>query len=208
MRAHQPDGSSRWHPPRIGTECVEATPGAATVKGVLMRRGLVATAVALAVMACSIDPYPLPSGPPHAGQLNPASVGQPIHAVLIYLEVRPGDRIELVSAEAVGTLDGATVEFQLSRPVIEPNGDHVIGKEFEDLHAAVISAVTASPGPDNTVGIAAALTAQRPGRFEITNVRLRYRLNGGGEQVGEGIDVVWTVCADDPAPTDCQEQPG
>jgi len=164
-------------------------------------------AVALTVMACSADPYPLPSGPPHAGQRNPASVGQKIHAVLIYLNVRPGDRIELVSADAVGTLDGTTVQFLLSRPVIEANGDHVIGKDFEDLPGAMITAVTASPGPDNTVGIAAALTAQRPGRFEITNVRLRYRLNGGSERVGEGIDVVWTVCADDPAPTDCPEQP-
>jgi hypothetical protein len=165
-------------------------------------------AMALIVMACSADPYPLPSGPPHAGQRNPASVGQPTDAVLIYLNVRPGDRIELVGAEAVGTLDGATVRFLLSRPVIGANGDHVIGKDFEDLSGAIVTAVTASPGPDNTVGIAAELTAQRPGRFEVTNVRLRYRLNGGSEQVGEGIDVVWTVCADDPAPTVCPEQPG
>lgn len=170
-----------------------------------MRRGLVAIAVALLLAACARDPYPLPSGPPNAGQLNPAAVGQPTHAVLIYLDVRPGDRIELVGADAVGTLDVATVKFLLSRPVIEANGDSVIGKDFEDLSGAVVTAATASPGPDNTVGIAAELTAQQPGRFEITNVRLRYRLNGGGEQVGEGIDVVWTVCADDPAPADCPE---
>ncbi len=173
-----------------------------------MRRGLVTMALALVVVACSGDPYPLPAGPPHAGQRNPASVRQPVNAVLIYLNVRPGDRIELVGADAIGTLDGATVRFLLSRPVIEANGDHVIGKDFEGLAGATVTAVTASPGPDNTVGIAAELTARRPGRFEVTNVRLRYRLNGGGEQVGEGIDVVWTVCADDPAPTDCPEQPG
>jgi hypothetical protein len=172
-----------------------------------MRRALVTIAVALVVMACSSDPYPLPSGPP-AGLRSPTSVGQPAHAVLIYLNVRPGDRIELLGADAVGTLNGATVRFLLSRPVIEANGDHVIGKDFENLPGAVITAVTASPGPDNTVGIAAELTAQRPGRFEVTNVRLRYRLNGGGERVGEGIDVVWTVCAADSAPTDCPEQPG
>ena len=40
----------------------------------------------------------------------------------------------------------------------------------------------------------------------IENVRLRYRLNGGPERVGEGIDVVWTVCADDPAPADCPDE--
>jgi hypothetical protein len=165
-------------------------------------------AVAVVVIACAADPYPLPSGLPHAGQRSPATVGQPSQAVLLYLNVRPGDRIELVGAEAEGTLAGAIVQFQLSRPVLEANGDHVIGKDFEALPGAQVTAVTASPGPDNTVGIAAELTAQQPGRFAITNVRLRYRLNGGGEQVGEGIDVVWTVCADDPAPTDCPEQPG
>lgn len=172
-----------------------------------MRRGLVAVAMALAVMACSGESYPLPSGPPRGGLFSPAAVGTPRHAVLIYLNVRPGDRIELVGADAVGTLDGATVQFLLSRPVIDAEGNRVIGEDFEDLGGAEINAVTASPGPDNTVGIAAELTAQRPGRFEITNVRLRYRLNGGAERVGEGIDVVWTVCADDPAPTDCPEQP-
>lgn len=175
-----------------------------------MRRGLatVMVAVALVVMACTGDPYPLPSGAPHAAQRNQAAVGRPIRAVLIYLNVRPGDRIELVGADAVGVLDGATVGFLLSRPVISANGDHVIGSDFEALPGAVVTAATASPGPDNAVGIAADLTARQPGRFEITNVRLRYRLNGGAERVGEGIDVVWTVCADDPAPSDCPEQPG
>lgn len=172
-----------------------------------MRRGLAAVAVALVVMACAGDPYPLPASPP-GGLHSPASVGQPAHAVLIYLNVRPGDRIELVDAEAIGALDGASTRFLLSRPVIEANGDHVIGKDFEDLAGAVVTAATASPGPDNTVGIAAELTARRPGRFEITNVRLRYRLNGGTERVGEGIDVIWTVCADDPRPASCPEQPG
>jgi len=100
------------------------------------------------------------------------------------------DLVELIGADAVGTLDGATVRFLVSRPVVEANGDHVIGQDFEDLAGAIIAPATASPGPDNTVGIAAELTAQRPGRFEVTNVRLRYRLNGGSEQVGEGIDVV------------------
>jgi hypothetical protein len=192
----------------VGADDGEAARRAATVRGDIVRRALVAMAAGLVVLGCSGDPYPLPSGPPHAGQLNPASVGHPSHAVLIYLTVRPGDRIELVGADAVGALDGATVRFLLSRPVVQADGVHVIGERFEDLPGAVVTAVTASPGPDNEFGIAAELTAQRPGRFEISNVRLRYRLNGSSEQVGEGIDVVWTVCADDPAPTDCPEQPG
>jgi hypothetical protein len=41
----------------------------------------------------------------------------------------------------------------------------------------------------------------------LTGVRLRYSLNGGPERVGEGIDVVFTICADDPKPADCPEQP-
>ena len=62
-----------------------------------------------------------------------------------------------------------------------------------------------SPGPENTVGIVAELTADRPGSYTLTSIRLRYRLNGGPEQVREGIDVVWTVCADEPAPASCSE---
>lgn len=170
-----------------------------------MRRGLGALALALALAGCVGDPYPLPSGPPHAGQRNPAAVGQAMRAVLIYLQVRPGDRIELVGADPIGSLDGAAVRFLLSRQVIEADGTHVIGTEFEPLAGAIVTAATASPGPDNTVGIAAELTAERPGQFEITNVRLRYRLNGGDERVGEGIEVIWTVCADNPAPSDCPE---
>jgi len=108
--------------------------------------------------------------------------------------------------DAVGSLDGATVRLLPSRPVTEAGGVRTIGKEFENLAGAVVTAASASPGPDNTVGIAAELTPHRPGRFELTNVRRRYRLNGGGEQIGEGIDVVWTVCADDPRPADCPEQ--
>jgi hypothetical protein len=175
-----------------------------------MRRTIVAMAVALGVVACSGDRYPLPSGPPNAGQRNAAMVGEATDAVLMYVDVRPGDRIELLGADAVGTLEGASVEFFLSRPVIEADGDHVIGANREDLAGAVVTGATAAQGsetPDNNIGIMATLTARRPGRFEITNVRIRYRLNGGGEQVGEGIDVVWTVCADDPAPADCPEEP-
>lgn len=173
-----------------------------------MRRALWALALVALLSGCSSDPYPLPSGPPHAGQRGPARVGQPVTAVLIFMEVRPGDRIELLGAEPIGSVDGATVRFLLSRPVVHADGDKVIGEVFEAFEGTEVTAASASPGADrylNTVGLAAELTAQRPGRFEVTSMRLRYRLNGGDEQVGEGIDVVWTVCADDPAPADCPE---
>ena len=170
-----------------------------------MNKSLLGLAIALVLAACSAaDTYPLPSAP-GASASSPLAVGEPNAMVVLYLYVRPGDRIELLGAEAVGTLDGVTIMWQISRPVIEANGDHVIGKTFEDLAGAVLTGSTAS-GADNNVGAAADLTAQRPGRYEITNVRLRYRLNGGGEQTREGISVTWTVCADSPAPSACTEQ--
>ena len=168
-----------------------------------MRRALMTTAMALAVIACAGDPYPLPPGSSHSSQRNPATVGEPTNAVLIYLTVRPDDEITLLDAEAIGAIDGADVEFHLSRPVAKSDGSSVVGEQFEDLAGAVVSGSAGSEGAGAAVGIVAQLTAQRPGRFDVSNVRLRYRLNGGREQVGEGIDVVWTVCADDPAPTDC-----
>jgi hypothetical protein len=175
-----------------------------------MRRAIWAVAVVVLLSGCARDPYPLPSGPPHAGQNNPARVGQPVTAILIFLEVRSSDRIELLGAEPIGSIDGASVRFLLSRPVVHDDGDKVIGEGFEEFDGAEVAAASASPGFDpymNTVGVVGELTAQRPGRFQVTSVRLRYRLNGGDEQVGEGIDVVWTVCADDPAPADCSEEP-
>jgi hypothetical protein len=173
-----------------------------------MRQRLAALAIALLVVACASDPYPLRPGPPGAALLNPAAVGSSTNATLIYMELRPGDRIELLGAEALGSTDGASIRFLVTRYVPHDDGTFVIGETFEPLEGAVGngSADTgATPGPDRIVGIAAELTAHRPGRYEVTAVRLRYRLNGGGEQVGEGIDVAWTVCADEPAPADCPE---
>jgi len=170
-----------------------------------MRRGLLGLALAVLVAACSTDSYPLPPGPPHAGQRIPVAVGSPVQAVLIFIEVRPGDRIEWLAAAPIGSLDGASVRFLLSRQVIEADGTRVIGRDFEDLDGSVVTAASESPGPENAVGIAAELTANRPGRYKITDVRVRYRINGGRERVGQGIDVPWTVCADDPAPARCPE---
>jgi hypothetical protein len=174
-----------------------------------MRRALGVMALALLLWACTSDPYPLPSGP-GGSQMNPARVGEPTKAVLVFLQIRPNDHLELIGAEPVGSLDGATVRFLLSRPIHEANGDTLIGEAVEPLEGA--QTIAGGPSPsfdqyDNTVGIVGELTAHRPGRFEVTSVRLRYRLNGGDERVGQGIDVVWTVCADDPAPSDCSASP-
>ena len=175
-----------------------------------MRGALCALAMMVLLSGCSRDPYPLPVGPPHAGQSQPARVGQPVTAVLMFLAAHPGDRIELLGAEPIGSIDGATVRFLSSRAVVHPSGEMSIGEVFDPLEGAVAAAPAASPGHDpylDTVGIVGELTAQRPGRYKVTSVRLHYRLNGGSERVGEGIDVVWTVCADDPAPPACDSRP-
>lgn len=153
------------------------------------------------------DPYPFHGGPAAAGQSSAAAVGQPVPAVIAFIEVRPGDRIELLGAEAVGVADGATVEFFFAPPVFGPDGGVMIGEKLEPLVGAIAQPGSASPGPDTNVGIVARMTASKPGRYELTGVRLRYRLNGGGEQTREGIDVIFTICADDPAPADCPLDP-
>lgn len=171
-----------------------------------MRRAVWALAIVALVAGCAGDPYPMPTGRPTAGQSQVAVVGKPVNAVLIFLEVRPGDRIELLGAEAIGSVDGASVRFLASRPVDHSDGTTNIGEALEDLAGAVFTAAQLSSEHDayhNTIGIVGELTAQRPGRYRVTSVRLRYRLNGGGDEVGEGTQVVWLVCADRPAPVDC-----
>jgi hypothetical protein len=52
------------------------------------------------------------------------------------------------------------------------------------------------------VAIVAEMVADAPGRYQLTGVRLRYKLNGA-ERVGEGIDTIFTLCADSSEPEDC-----
>ena len=160
--------------------------------------------LALATAACSSDPYPF-NGPPHAGQLNPATVGVPIQAVLVFIQIRPGDRLTFIGAEPIGLADGATVTFAYSPPLISADGGTLIGESQMPLAGMEATSLSSSPSPINNVGIVGEMTAQRPGRYVLRSIRLRYRLNGGPEQVRDGIDVIWTVCADDPAPTDCSD---
>ena len=173
-----------------------------------MIRGLIGLMLIVGVNGCSmlaVDPYPLPSGPPNAGINAPAAVGSAVPGVVLYLTPRPGDRIELISAEAIGVAAGADVQFYFSPPVLHPNGDRVVGEDLRELPGATFSNETEAQGPDSMVGIVAEITAHEPGRYELTAVRLRYRLNGGDDQVREGIDAIFTVCADDPEPASCHE---
>lgn len=170
-----------------------------------MRRPLPIAIAAVAVLAgCALqDPYPIPEGQATSVFL-PAGVGEPVTAVVMFIEARPGPRAVLLSAEPIGQLEGASVGFYSSPAARDEEGDIVIGEELEELNGTVIEAQPGASGDlANTVGIVAEVTASKPGRYLITAIRLRYRLSGT-EREGEGTDVVLTVCADDPAPTDCE----
>ncbi len=169
-----------------------------------MRTLASAVLCALLLAGCAGDPYPLPSGPVQAWMGSPVAVGQKASSVPLYIDVRPGDTIELLEATPIGSLDGAGVELFLSRPIVDADGSYVIGAQLEPLENAVVSGDPASPAM-NTFGIAARLTSEMAGRFELTAVRLRYRLNGGEVRTGEGITVPWSVCVDRPAPSECPE---
>jgi len=165
--------------------------------------GIAAAALATVLVSRPSDTYPMPAGP-GSSMSTPIAVGEPAQGVVVFMEIRPGDRVELLGAEPVGLLAGATTTLYLSRPDVASDGTQTIGEILEPLAGAVIEVpADAVAGPSNTVGIVGELTADRPGIYELTAVRLTFRLNGGAEQVREGISVYWTVCADDPAPTDC-----
>lgn len=164
--------------------------------------GIAAAALVTALVSRPGDSYPMPDGP-GASMANPVAVGQPVQGVVVFMEIRSGDRVELIGAEPVGLLAGATTTLHLSRPDVAGDGTETIGDALEPLAGAVIDVPRDVGSDSSTVGIVGELTADRPGIYELTAVRLTFRLNGGPEQVREGISVYWTVCADDPAPTDC-----
>lgn len=133
-------------------------------------------------------------------------MGKPVQAVVLFIAPPSGDRIEFLAAEPIGVAVGASVRFYASHAVLHADGSMVIGEKLEPLAGAIAEAdAGASPGYMDTVGIVAEITPHQSGRFVMTSVRLRYRLSGGKEQTGEGIDVALTVCADVPAPADCPE---
>lgn len=82
----------------------------------------------------------------------------------------------------------------------------MVGDKLEPLAHAVFSNHGTSTDPADNVGIVAEITADRAGRYQLTKVRLHFNVNGGDEQVREGIDAVFIVCADDPKPTECVQE--
>jgi hypothetical protein len=163
--------------------------------------------VAMVLGGCSpADTYPMPTEP-GGGALLPAGVGQARNTVVLWIPAREGVRLELVTAEALGELEGAVVELFASRPVAHDDGTFVIGEALEPLEGVIVEArpgASSDPGYD-TVGIVAELTANAPGTYVVRAIRLSYRLNGGAVRVREGSNLVMTVCVDDPAPRTCPE---
>jgi hypothetical protein len=176
-----------------------------------MRRATAAVVAAAVLAGCGLqDPYPMPAEPPGDATFHAVGVGETVTEAVLFIEARTRTRVEFVSAEAIGTLEGATVELFASTLTEDDQGDIVIGDERVELAGLRVDEL-ADPGADppaNTVAIVAEITASEPGRYVLSTVRLTYRINGAPERTGEGIDVVVTVCADDPAPPDCDDQPG
>ena len=175
-----------------------------------MRQAAAALAVAAVLAGCGLqDPYPLPAEPPGDATFHAVAVGETVMEAVLFIEARTGTRLEIVAAEAIGTLGGATVEFSASTLTEDDQGEVVIGDDHADVAGLRIDELVdprADP-PANTVAIVAEITPSEPGRYVLSMVQLTYRINGAPERHGEGMDVVVTVCADDPAPSECDDEP-
>ena len=176
-----------------------------------MRRAAITVVAAALLAGCGLqDPYPLPAEPPGDATFHAVAVGETVTEAVLFIEARTGTRLEIVSAEGIGTLDGATVEFFASTLAEDDQGDIVIGDERVELAGLKLEDLAdprADP-PSDTVAIVAEITPSEPGRYVLSTVRMTYHINGAPERDGEGMDVVVTVCADDPAPSECDDQPG
>jgi len=168
---------------------------------------VLATVIVFVALTQARDPYPLEDGG-GSSVSGPALLGQPTHTVVVFMQPHAGDRIELLGAEQIGLPPDVQPTLYLSRAIPEADGSWLTGEAREPLAGAVIETPAgASPAPEYGVGIVAEMTPTKAGIYELTGVRLRFRINGGGEQVREGTSVIWTVCADDPAPASCEPPP-
>jgi hypothetical protein len=173
-----------------------------------MKRTATIAIVAVAVLtACGIqNAYPLPDEPPGASTFHAVGIGEPVTEAVLFIEALPRTRVEIVSGEAIGQFDGATVTLHAATLTEDAAGDIVVGDERHELDGLRIEdlADSSADAPENLVAIVAEVTASEPGHYIVTGVRLNFRINGAPERGGDGIDVVMNVCADDPAPTECE----
>ena len=156
--------------------------------------------VVVSIVGCAMDAgYPVVSG---TNESHPVTVGTDVPAVAVYLQPRPNDRIEILSADGVGSLQGADVAFFFSPPVAEPGGLRTIGVRLEPIAGAIVpTEPAASEGPDRAVGIVAVITPKTHGTFSLTEVRIRLRVNG--RDIVRAASTTVVVCAALPAPSHC-----
>jgi hypothetical protein len=171
----------------------------------LAARLAVVLVVAVACGTDPDDPYPF-HGETGAGVTVPRAIGQPTSTLVVFFSPREGDTIELLGAEPIGLPPSVDARFDFSPPVQRPDGSWVSGERLEPLEGAVVVSRASVP-EGNGGGIVATLTAHEVGRFTLSAIRLRYRINDGPEQVREGIDATFIICVADPAPETC-EPPG
>jgi hypothetical protein len=164
-------------------------------------RGFVVALVAAAMLAgCDAaiipgaDNYPFPNERPSAHQYTPAAVGQPVHAIVLYLRPHLNDSIEFLDAVAIPTVTGADTRFYLARPVIKENGQTEFGQQLEPLIGAKLTRTSPSQGPETQYGIVLEVTPREARRFEITDLRFNYRLNDQPAETGNGMTTTFTVC--------------
>jgi hypothetical protein len=173
-----------------------------------MKRTAAIAIVAMTVLtACGIqDSYPLPDEPPGASTFHPVGLGEPVTEAVLFIEARPRTFVEIVSGEPIGQFEGATVTLHAATMTEDAAGDVVVSDERHELNGLRIEDMVdaSANSPENMVAIVAEVTADEPGHYIVTGVLLNFRINGAPERGGEGIDVVMNVCADDPAPTECE----
>jgi hypothetical protein len=115
-----------------------------------MRRLLLAPVVMAILAACAADPYPLLS-PAGASDWASTTLGAPLRGVVLYLQPRPGDRLELISAEALGVGPGADTQVYFAPSVVGSDGSITIGDKVEPVAGAVVKVDgQASPGRTTT----------------------------------------------------------
>jgi hypothetical protein len=168
---------------------------------------IAAAAVAILTGCVFQDPYPLPGDPPGAATFHPVAVGETVSEAVLFIEARRGAQVEIVSVEPIGPLDGVTVDVYAAPLTVDAEGEVVAGEPLVELAGKRIEDLvdpSADP-PANTLAVVAELTPTEPGRYVLSDVRLTFRINGAPERDGQGIDVVVTVCAADPAPSDCED---
>lgn len=169
--------------------------------------GLVAIGTLVAGCAAPTA-YPLDSGP-GATLAIPAWVGTPLTTAVASIFVHPGDHVRLIGADPIGSLHGATVALFLSRPERREDCTWVTGDLLEPLAGADVTSASEPPGAIDLAGaIVARITPLRAGRFELTDLRIRYRLNDGPERQRDTIGTRWYVCAATPAPDTCPPPTG